>query len=220
VTSEAKNDDMDTASLNEEKLKEVFTIEQVACALAGVSCKQAASAQVTRHERDLINAIQRQALPATYAYVDHDRTLIDWQTTRVTRQALLDWCKHRGVPLAILTTLATLATPTLPKPKRPPPPPNNNHVVLLKVIAGLTLLLADLSDLKSPEGKAYLDKRQLQNCIRCALDKLGIPSESVSKNAFTAILTDAFYEEIINIIDASKGSNDHKQPANVHRRRK
>ncbi|MCA9974764.1 MAG: hypothetical protein KC413_03405, partial [Anaerolineales bacterium] len=46
---EEKSKDMDTASLNEEKLKEVFTIEQVACALAGVSCKQAASAQVTRH---------------------------------------------------------------------------------------------------------------------------------------------------------------------------
>ena len=202
---------MDTALLNEEVvLREVFTIEEVACALAGVSSKEAAPAQVTRHERDLINAIQRQVLPATYAYVDQDRTLIDWQTTRITRQALLNWCKQRAIPLATLAALATLATP---KPKRPPAPQNNSREALLQVIGGLTLLLTDASSTQSRKGKSNLNKGQLQNYIRRALDKMAIPSGGVSRNAFTGIFDDAFYEEMLNMIHNVEGSENGNQPS-------
>jgi hypothetical protein len=211
---------MDTALLNaneEVVLKEVFTIEEVACALAGVRSKAADSDQVTRHERDLMNAIQRQVLPATYAYVDHDRTLIDWQTTRITRQALLNWCKHRGIPLAALAALAALATP---KPKRTPAPQNNNRKALLQVIAGLTLLLADASSTQASKSKSNLNKRQLQNYIRRAIDKMAIPSADAGRNAFTGIFDDAFYEEVLNIIHTAEGSENCNQPASDHRRKK
>lgn len=211
---------MDTTLLNaneEVVLREVFTIEEVACALAGARSKEANPAQVTRHERDLMNAIQRQVLPATYAYVDHDRTLIDWQTTRITRHALLDWCKNRGIPLATLAALAALATP---KPKRTPAPQNNNRKALLQVIAGLTLLLADASSTQSPKSTSNFNKRQLQNYIRRALDKTAIPSADAGRNTFTGIFDDAFYQEILTIIHTAERSENNNQPVNDHRRKK
>lgn len=202
---------MNTGLFHELMLKEVLTIEEVACALAGVNCKEANPAQVMLRERDLIHAIQRQLLPASYAYVDSDRNLIDWQATTLTRQALLNWCKNRGIPLA---------TPETPKSQQPPVSQNNSREALLRVIAGLTLLLVDKPGSRYHKGESNLNKLQLQNYIRCALEKTGVSLEGAGKNALTAIFDDAFYEEIINLINTSDRSNVHNQPTSRTMRRR
>ncbi len=202
---------MNTRPFHELMLKEVLTIEEVACALAGVNCKEADPAQVMLRERDLIHAIQRQLLPASYAYVDNDRNLIDWRATTLTRQALLNWCKNRGI---------SLATPENPKSQQSSASQNNSREALLRVIAGLIMLLADKSSLRYHRGASNLNRLQLQNHIQRALEKTGVSLEGAGKNILTAIFDDAFYEEIINLINTSDHSDVHNQPASTYRRKK
>jgi hypothetical protein len=84
--------------------------------------------------------------------------------TRETQQAISSG--NRKILAAFRKDLAALKTPVTvtqaatPKPKRPPSPPNNSHAALLKVIAGLTLMLADLSSQPSSESKSNFNKRQ------------------------------------------------------------
>jgi len=67
-------------------------------------------------------------------------------------------------------------------------PPNNRHNALLRVVAGLILLLVDKSGprYRKNSSESDLNKLQLQNGIQYGIDRIGTQPESVGQNASLA----------------------------------